>query len=154
LNPGSRRTFMPPVHCHRGASRACWGFKPEVDGIHEHLHMSLGLHESAHDAEGAYRLSVFCQEARDDGVVRALARCQDIRMAGIKGKTVPTVVQWQYRYQVPQHRNQNPCSCSGCKKSWCHRRRRRIDTQYRQAKVFLHAAIFGPGSYLTSRAAM
>lgn len=48
-----------------------------------HLDVALGLHESAHDAEGAEEGSVvgFGGQAGDDGVVGTLARSQAVRVA-------------------------------------------------------------------------
>jgi hypothetical protein len=45
----------------------------EVDQIAQDLHLALGLHCAAHDAERQPRLAVAGDEARDDGVHRAFA---------------------------------------------------------------------------------
>ena len=53
----------------------------EVDHVHDDLGVGLGLGRAAHDAEAGPGLQVARNEARNDGVVRPLARPNLVRMA-------------------------------------------------------------------------
>ena len=44
-----------------------------IQRIHDDLHMTLGLHEAAHHAEGAYRPPLARQKSRDDGMIALFA---------------------------------------------------------------------------------
>ena len=53
----------------------------EINNIDQHLHMALGLHAAAHQAEAHDRLAVFHHEGGDDGVEGPLARRVNIGVA-------------------------------------------------------------------------
>ena len=55
-----------------------------VDNVHHDLHVPLGLHGTAHQAETHQRRAVLHQEGRDDGVEGALARGIGVRVIGIQ----------------------------------------------------------------------
>ena len=55
--------------------------------------MALGLHETAHDTEGANGLAIPGQEAGDDGVIRALAALETIVTAFLQGEVGSPVLQ-------------------------------------------------------------
>ena len=63
------------------------GVLPVVKQTHHHLHVSLGLHVAPHDAETKHRSAVPGDEARDDGVVGALARRYAVGMVRVQAKT-------------------------------------------------------------------
>ena len=65
----------------------------EVDHIGQHLHMALGLHKAAHDAEGAHGLSVLGEEAGDDGVVRLFAGSHTVFHGLVHGEVIAPVVE-------------------------------------------------------------
>src|SRR5437867_3268244 len=54
------RRFAGHLHVH-----------PVVDDVYERLHLALGLHIPAHDAEAEPGLTTLSHEAWDDGVERA-----------------------------------------------------------------------------------
>ena len=54
--------------------QGCLRVEMIVDGIQEYLELPLGLHESAHDAEGADRTAVFRQKAGNDRMIGLLPR--------------------------------------------------------------------------------
>ena len=64
-----------------------------IDGVHEDLHLSLGLHEAAHDAKGAYGLPVLGQEAGDNRMVRFLARADAVVAAAVHAEIAAPVAQ-------------------------------------------------------------
>ena len=66
---------------------------PEVDDIHQHLHMPLRLHCAAHQAEAHKRFTILHDKRGDDGVKRSLARGIDIGMALIQRKKLAPVLQ-------------------------------------------------------------
>ena len=66
-----------------GGVQSRLGIKAKVEGVHDHLEVPLGLHEPAHDAEGADRAAIPGHEAGNDGVVGALARGKGVIMLGI-----------------------------------------------------------------------
>ena len=66
---------------------------PEVDDIHQHLHMPLRLHRAAHQAEAHKWLSILHDKRGDDGVKRSLARGIDIGMTLIQRKKLAPVLQ-------------------------------------------------------------
>ena len=57
-----------------------------VDGVHRHQHMALGLHEGAHDAEGANSISVLHHKAGDDGVIGPLPSGQAVVAVLLQGE--------------------------------------------------------------------
>src|SRR6476659_4800288 len=57
-----------------------------VDEAHERLHVARWLDGPAHDAERRVWLAVARGEARDDRVIRPLARADRVRMCGIAGE--------------------------------------------------------------------
>ena len=69
------------------------GVVPLVEQVDEHLHVRLGLHVTAHDAERAQGLAVPRQEPGNDGVVRVLARRDDVGVALGKGEARAAVLQ-------------------------------------------------------------
>ena len=69
------------------------GIHVEVDHVHDNLHMALGLHVAAHDAERSDRPVVLHQKARDDRVVGALAGHQAIDVVRIQREIRASVLQ-------------------------------------------------------------
>jgi len=65
----------------------------EINSIHHHLHVSLRLDESTHDAEGPDGLTVLGQEPRNNRVIRFFARFESVGMGRIKGEIAAAVVQ-------------------------------------------------------------
>ena len=61
---------------------------------HPYLHMSLWLHEAAHDSKAGKELSRLSTSghARNNCVVRALIRTHHIRMGRVKHKVGPTIL--------------------------------------------------------------
>src|SRR5207237_3253374 len=64
-----------------------------VGDAHHHLGMTLRLHRAAHDAEAHHRLAFTGDEARNDGLVGALARPDAIRMARLQDEGRAAVLQ-------------------------------------------------------------
>jgi len=64
-----------------------------TQGVQNHLHVALRLHEAAHHAERPHRRAVTGQEAGDDGVVGPLARCQGVGVARVQVEVMAPVVQ-------------------------------------------------------------
>lgn len=56
----------------------------EVDGVQQHLQVTLRLHEAAHYAERADCLAILAQEAGDNGVVSLLAGLQEVVLGGVQ----------------------------------------------------------------------
>lgn len=65
----------------------------EIDGIQDHLQMSLGLHESAHHTKRSYGFSSLGQKSWNDRVIRFLSRSQTIIHRGIQAEIIPSVIQ-------------------------------------------------------------
>ena len=59
--------------------------------------MALGLHEAAHDAEGTDGNAVLREERRDDGVVGALSRLENVGVSLLQREAVAPVVQGDAR---------------------------------------------------------
>ena len=64
-----------------------------VDQAHHHLHVPLRLHVAAHDAEAHHGLAVAREEAGNDGVERALARPDLVRVARRQAESRAAVLQ-------------------------------------------------------------
>ena len=69
----------------------------KVQRIHDDLYMSLGLHVRAHHPKGADRQAVLHQKARNDGMIAALARLQDVGIRRIQREIRPPVLQGDAR---------------------------------------------------------
>ena len=65
----------------------------KVDRVHDHLYVALWLHEAAHHAKRPDRRAIARQKARNNGVVRALARCDAVGVIGAERKIMPAIVQ-------------------------------------------------------------
>src|SRR4051812_27509565 len=61
-----------------GGVEALLGVHGVVYRVDDHLHVALGLHVTAHDAEGPDGLALPCEESGDDGVVGALAGLEGV----------------------------------------------------------------------------
>ena len=64
-----------------------------IDGVHEDLHLALGLHEPAHDAEGPDGLPILRQEAGNDRMIRFLARADAVVAVSVHAEIAAPVVQ-------------------------------------------------------------
>src|SRR5258708_3606547 len=67
----------------RGIGCSLW-ILPVVDQTYHHLQMALWLHVGAHYAKTHDRLTSARKEGRNDGVERALAAADQIRMSGLE----------------------------------------------------------------------
>ena len=91
--PGSSSTRRPPRTRKRAASSAACGSRPVVDDVAHELEVGLRLHAAAHDAEGPRQAAVAQQQAGDDRVERAPARCDPVGVALLLGEARAAVVQ-------------------------------------------------------------
>src|SRR5258705_11604064 len=68
-----------------------------VRDSHHDLHMTLGLHVGAHDAEAHQRLTVLRDECGNDGVKRALAGTHLVRMTRLQAEAEAPVMKTDTR---------------------------------------------------------
>ena len=64
----------------------------EINHIHNHLHMSLGLHIAAHDAEWTNCFSIPCKKSGNDGMVGTLSGNKSIDMITIQREIMSAVL--------------------------------------------------------------
>lgn len=77
-----------------GPVQGLLGVAVVVEQRDHHLQVTLGLHESAHHAEGPVEAAVVpCDQTGDDGVVRALARRHGVGVVPVEAEVVPPVLE-------------------------------------------------------------
>ena len=83
--------FADPLEA--GSVQALLRIHMVVDGVYQYLHVSLRLHESAHNAKGADGLSILAQKTGDNGVIALFASFDAIVAAGVKAEIVAAILQ-------------------------------------------------------------
>src|SRR4051794_13720908 len=66
---------------------------PEVDQVHEDLHVALWLHAAPHHTEAQPRRAVPGDERRDDGLERPFARRVYVRMPVLQREQLAAILQ-------------------------------------------------------------
>ena len=65
----------------------------EIDDVHQHLHVSLRLHVSAHQPEAQPRFPVLGDEGGDDGVEGSFVGFESIEVSVVQGEELASILQ-------------------------------------------------------------
>src|SRR5690606_41713702 len=81
------------LHPEAGRVHGCLWIAAQVDQLRHHLDMALCLHIAPHDAEAGKWLALTCDECRNDGVHRALARGDLVSVPRLERKATSPIMQ-------------------------------------------------------------